>query len=106
MEVQNTHPVVDLDRIAVTGGNGLLGKQLKKDSKGLIMTNFSKEMCTIGSKHHYDELLPFNTIIHTAAMIDVNETLSERDQFIHTNIIGTANLSRFCINTWDHLEDN
>lgn len=99
MEVQNTYPVNDIDRIAVTGGYGLLGKQLKKDSNGLIMTNFSREMCTIGSKHHFEELLPFNTIIHTAAMIDVSETLSEKDQFIQTNIVGTANLSRFCIKT-------
>ena len=67
VEVQKTHSVVDIDRIAVLGGNGLLGKQLKKSSEGLIMTNFSKEMCTIGSNYRFDELLPFNTIIHTAA---------------------------------------
>ena len=98
VEVQKTHSVVDIDRIAVTGGNGLLGRQLKKDSKGLIMTNFSKEMCTIGSNLRFDELLPFNTIIHAAAKIDVNEIETKKDEFIHTNIIGTANLSRFCIN--------
>lgn len=86
-----------IERIAVTGGDGLLAKQLKSDSEGLIMTNFSKNECTVGRNDRFEILDPFKTIVHTAAMINVNDVNDNRDEFVLTNIVGTSNLARYCI---------
>ena len=84
-----------IENIAVTGGDGLLSKELKKCDPNLKL--FDKKTVDVRNHKTFKYLHLFDTIIHTAALIDNTKTDKKRSEFIETNIIGTANLAQYCI---------
>ena len=83
------------NKIAITGGEGLLSSELLKLSSSLI--GFSKHQVNICDPTTFSLLDSFNTIIHTAALTNINKVQGNEIDFINTNIVGTANLSNYCI---------
>lgn len=81
--------------IAVTGGNGLLSTELKKINNDLTL--FSKEKVDVRNPLTFYHLDDFDCVLHTAAKIDVSKVKGNETDFIETNIIGTANLSNYCL---------
>ena len=82
-------------RIAVTGGDGLLSTEILKLDNSF--TGFSKKTLNILDYNSFSVLNDFDIILHTAALKDVTKISSNEINFIKTNIIGTANISNYCL---------
>lgn len=85
-------------KILITGGSGLLGKELRKIDSNLIapthteldITDFNKCEEVI-NKYNPD------MIIHAAALIDNRVIEKFPIDMVSTNIVGTANISMICM---------
>lgn len=84
-----------IERIAVLGGGGLLSKELKKVDSELKL--FTKEEVDVRNPNTFKYLDLYDTIIHTAALIDNTQVKNNESDFIRTNIIGTANIANYCL---------
>lgn len=84
-------------KIAITGGEGLLATELGRVDNTLI--GFSKSQVDVRIPSTFSNLDPYDCILHTAALKDVTQVEGNETHFISTNIIGTANLSNYCIET-------
>lgn len=82
-------------RIAVLGGGGLLAKHLHKCDPNIRL--FTKEEVDITNPRSFRLLDLYDIIIHTAALIDNTKVNDNRVNFIDTNIVGTSNISNYCI---------
>jgi dTDP-4-dehydrorhamnose reductase len=90
-------------KIAVLGGTGLLGKELQKLDSTLICTG--REVDITHYKDIYDYLNEINPdIIVNAAAITNSIKVSENPiPAIEVNIIGAANVAKYCQNTCKRL---
>jgi dTDP-4-dehydrorhamnose reductase len=86
-----------IENIAVIGGGGLLSTELKKVSPNIQL--FKKEKVDITDTSTFRHLDVYDTIIHTAALIDNTDIKNNEVDYITTNIIGTANLTNYCLMT-------
>lgn len=85
--------------IVVTGKSGLLGSHLKSLDASIMC--LSKEEYDITSPSIITKLrdLQPTIIIHAGAVTDSNVVNSQRISAINTNIIGTAHIANYCIDT-------
>ncbi len=84
-----------IERIAIIGGGGLLATELKKVSPEVTL--IKKKVVDVTKPSTFKHLDLFDTIIHTAALIDNTNILGNEINYIDTNIVGTANLTNYCI---------
>ena len=84
-----------IKNIAVLGGGGLLAKQLNVCNPNIKL--FTKDQVDITKPSSFKLLDTYDIIIHTAALIDNNKVSDNEIDFITTNIIGTSNISNYCI---------
>ena len=84
-----------IKRIAVLGGDGLLAKELKKVNPNITL--FTKKEIDVRDPKTFNRLDLYDVIIHTAALIDNDKVKSNEIDFIETNIIGTSNISNYCL---------
>lgn len=91
----------DIENIAVTGGDGLLSKELKKVNPSIKL--FDKKTVDVRRTNTFKFLDTYDVIIHTAALIDNTKVIGNEVDFIETNIIGTSNLSQYCIDSKKRL---
>ena len=84
-----------IERVAVLGGSGLLAKELHKVDSDIKL--FTKEEVDITKPKTFNKLDLYDTIIHTAALIDNTKVLGNEEDFVTTNIIGTANIVNYCL---------
>lgn len=80
-------------KIFLTGGNGLLGKEIQKNidvyapsHNEFNISNFSNLLTIVGDLSEYD------LIIHAAAYTQVEQAEIKRQECFETNIIGTMNM--------------
>lgn len=84
-------------KVVVLGGTGLLGKELQKLNSNFYYYGKNLDITNITSLHKkLDELNP-DIILHLAAIKDSIYAESHPIETIETNIIGTANVSLWCI---------
>ena len=81
--------------IAVTGGNGLLATELGRINPSLEL--LGKDIVDVTKPDTFHKLNKFDTILHPAAKIDVSKIKGNEVEFIDVNIVGTANLSKYCL---------
>lgn len=82
-------------RIAVTGGDGLLSTEILKLDNSFI--GFNKKTLNVLNYNSFSILDSFDVILHTAALKDVTKIPGNEINFVKTNIIGTANISNYCL---------
>ena len=90
-----------VNNIAILGGGGLLATELKKVTPEVKL--FKRETVDITNTSTFKYLDLFDTIIHTAALIDNTNISGNEINYIDTNIVGTANLTNYCISTGKRL---
>ena len=83
-----------IEKVCVLGGGGLLATELKKVDDELKL--FEKSEVDIRKIDTFKHLDLYDTIIHTAALIDNTKVIGNEIDFIDTNIIGTANIANYC----------
>ena len=84
-------------KIIVLGGTGLLGKELQKINSQLNYYGSELDITNVYSLYNkLNEIQP-NIILHLAAVKDSTYVNSNPIETIETNIIGTANVSLWCI---------
>lgn len=73
------------------------------------MPGYRFEKCDIADKKDVETLFEkydFDGVIHLAAESHVDRSITGPDEFIHTNIVGTANLLNACRRVWkENLHD-
>jgi len=87
-----------LKKILITGSEGYIGKHLIKllsneydiTTLDINDTNDSVDIRTVENKLQYGER--FDTVIHLAALVQVNESVNEPLAYYDTNINGTINI--------------
>ena len=83
-------------KIVVIGGTGLLGESLKKHDNDIICFGSDKDIFSfVNLQKELDNIKP--DIIINAAGIKTNEVLKNKENAINVNIIGAANLAKYCI---------
>lgn len=82
--------------ILMTGGNGLLGKEIQKLEK--VAAPSKKEMNILSIDYIYDAVRKYKptTILHLAAKTDPLSHETNPAEGIEANIIGTANVAIVC----------
>ncbi len=86
-------------RILLTGGSGLLGKELLKinpdiEAPGKGALDICDESNVFAFLYWNNN--NYNTVIHCAALLDQNTIEKDPHKVIQTNIIGTANIAMWC----------
>lgn len=84
-------------RILLTGGNGLLGKELQKIDKDITAPR--KWRLNIEDQRDVANALiwgGYDMVIHCAALLDAGMLKERPDKAIETNIVGTAYLAMWC----------
>jgi dTDP-4-dehydrorhamnose reductase len=88
-------------KIFLTGGSGLLGKELIKSLKQEHDVCYpSSTECDIKDKekvNSYFERNKFDLCIHCAAFISIAGCEKEIEKAIETNVVGTCNITQACI---------
>jgi dTDP-4-dehydrorhamnose reductase len=86
-------------KVVVLGGTGLLGKELQKVDKELIC--FGKDLDIRDFNKLYEALMHIrpDVIINAAAEINSIEIGENPYNAINTNIIGAANVAKYCLDT-------
>ena len=84
-----------------TGGSGLLGKEIQKHFPGaLFPSSRTFNVTKIGTMESFYNRYPFEALVHMAAVTNTKgietEKCNTRDT-LETNIIGTTNVVRFCM---------
>src|SRR5687768_17502809 len=84
-------------KILLTGGSGLLGKELLKINKEMLAPSHSELDVTSASDidFFFSKWKP-DVVIHAAAIIDNRVLEKTPGKAIDTNIIGTAHLAMIC----------
>lgn len=86
-------------KILVTGGTGMLGSEIKKIDKNIDTVYYGKELNVENYKKvsqiFYQEMP--DVVLHLAAITDSIYVLDNKQDTINTNIIGTANIAKWCI---------
>jgi dTDP-4-dehydrorhamnose reductase len=82
-------------KIAITGGDGLLSTEILKLDNSFV--GFDKKTLNVFDYNSFSVLNNFDVILHTAALKDVTKIPGNEINFIKTNIIGTANISNYCL---------
>jgi dTDP-4-dehydrorhamnose reductase len=84
-------------RIAITGKSGNLTQELQRIHPEIIVLDSYNY--NINNPNTTSRLMAYNldVVIHAGAVTDSNLVESNPTQAINTNIIGTANLSNYCI---------
>lgn len=87
-----------LKNILLTGGTGTLGTELRKIKKDLLCPS-SKQMniTDLSSVNRFFENNEFQLVIHAAAYTDVTSSEKNFEKAINTNIKGTYNVLKNCI---------
>jgi len=84
-------------KVIVLGGTGLLGKELQKINSEFNYYGSELDVTNLYTLHKkLDEIQP-NIILHLAAVKDSTYVNSNPYKVIETNIIGTTNVSLWCI---------
>lgn len=88
-----------MKKILITGGSGLLGKELVKINSDIIAPSHSElDVTNIDNLlHDLGHWYRPSTIIHCAALLDRKIFTRHPEKAIETNIIGSANLAIACI---------
>lgn len=85
-------------KIVVIGGTGLLGKSLKKINPDLICFGSNKDIFSFTElEKELNTIKP--DIIINAAGVKTNEVIKNKENAINVNIIGSANIAKYCIKT-------
>jgi dTDP-4-dehydrorhamnose reductase len=86
-----------MKRILLTGGSGLLGKELLKIDKNIIAPR-SSQLNILDQNDIVNSLKwgGFDTVIHCAAILDTEILEEQPERAIEANIIGTAYLAVCC----------
>jgi len=106
-------------RILVTGGSGFIGFNvvksfLEQNHEVIIFDNFHKNnskkysnflsdnfSIITGDIRNYDDIVNsmknIDLVIHLAAKISVSESIHLHDEYFQTNVVGTENVLRACI---------
>lgn len=85
-------------KIVVTGKNGLLSLELQKISKEIIpLSSLDYDIIGRNVIKKLDKINP-DIVIHSAAVTNSKEVIKNPIKSIRTNIVGTANISEYCIN--------
>lgn len=109
-----------MDRLLVTGGNGLLGTKLLGAAQGKYqVTSLSRSPLTnrwageftfcrgdITDPQQVESVFAQarpDAVIHSAAMTDVDGCETQRDQARLTNVVGTENVAKACARSGAHL---
>lgn len=90
-----------IENIAILGGDGLLATELGRVDTSV--KRFSRKEVDIRNPRSFNRLDLFDTIIHTAALIDNTKVENNETDFIETNIVGTANIANYCIDMGKRL---
>lgn len=87
-----------MGKIVITGEKGLLSLELQKLNSDIIP--LSSKKFNIKNTNIINKLNNINPdiIIHAAALTDSTKVKSEPINFIQTNIVGTANIAKYCLN--------
>ena len=84
-------------KIVILGGNGLLGNELKKLDSNLICSGREYDITDYKKIQNYLNEINPDIIVNAAA--ETNSVIIKKDPLkaIQTNIIGAANISKYCI---------
>lgn len=92
--------VINLDALTYSGNLDNL-----KNLKGSDRYQFIKgDICNQDGINCLFRQYQFDTVVHFAAESHVDRSIQNPMQFIQTNIVGTANLLRNCLDFWERLE--
>ena len=94
-------------RIFITGGSGLLGKELIKNLQAEHTLYYpTHEECDIENREslrkHIEDFKP-NILIHCAAFISIGFSEKDPSKAIDTNVIGTCNVVQECARNYIKL---
>ena len=79
--------------ILLTGGNGILGKEiLKRNSKCIAPTRDELDITNREAVFNFMKINKFDTVIHTAALTSIRECEINKQNAWKTNIVGTQNI--------------
>lgn len=78
-----------LDKVLLTGGSGLLGKELQKYITCVAPSHKEMDIADMNSLISYDP----DVVIHCAAYTDVAKAEKEKEECFKTNVTGTYNLA-------------
>jgi dTDP-4-dehydrorhamnose reductase len=82
--------------IAITGKSGILSQELQKIEYIEILDSFNYDITSASFSKKVSKINP-DIIIHAGAITDSNTVNQNPTIAINTNIIGTANVSNYCI---------
>lgn len=86
-----------MSRILLTGGSGLLGKELLKINSSIIAPSSTEMDIVLDFDVNYEiQNCKPDIVIHCAALLDDKTINSKPHHAIMTNIIGTANVAMVC----------
>ena len=96
---ENVH-ITNLDALTYSGNLDNL-----KDLKNSKRYHFIKgDVCSQDGINCLFRQYQFDAVVHFAAETHVDRSIHNPMQFIHTNVVGTANLLRNCLEYWKRLE--
>lgn len=86
-----------LNPLLITGGNGLLGKELKRYILGDSPTHKEMDITNYADLERYKQA---RVVIHCAAYTDVEKAETDKEECFRTNVIGTMRLCNVFKNSY------